>query len=234
MIGRRTNARERILHEAMRLFAERGYERTTVADIQAAAGLNPGSGALYKHFRSKEELLQEGMARFIETNVRARSLLGPSPASAGDALRFLGVEAMRILRDERDDIRVAWRELEPFPDLHDRVQRGVMQANFRTVAGWLQERIASGELPPRDTDATAVVLLGGLVMYRLYEAMWGRTPLGISAERFVDAWSGLAQHGLGATPPAASEKPHTPRKPRASAKSRKPPAKTRQTKRPRQ
>jgi AcrR family transcriptional regulator len=193
---RRSNARERILTEAMRLFAEHGYERTSIADIQSAAGLAPGSGALYKHFASKEALLQAGMAQFIETNVQARSLLKPSPAPAPDALRFLGVEAMRLLREERNDIRVAWRELEAFPDLHHRVERDVMQANYRTVSAWLEQRIASGELPPQDTEAVAVVLLGGLVMFRLYEAMWGRSPMGISAERFVDAWSRLAVDGL--------------------------------------
>lgn len=196
MTSRRSNARERILTEAMRLFAERGYERTSIADIQAAAGLAPGSGALYKHYPSKEALLHAGMSQFIATNVQARRLLPAPPAPAGDALRTLGIEAMRILQDERNDIRVAWRELEPFPELHDRVQRGVMQANYRTVAAWLEERIASGELSARDPEATAAVLLGGLVMFSLYEAMWGESPLGLSAERFVEAWTGLALHGL--------------------------------------
>jgi AcrR family transcriptional regulator len=196
MTPRRSNARERILEAAMRLFAEQGYERTTIADIHAAVGLAPGSGALYKHYPSKEALLQAGMSRFIATNVEARSLLPKPPVPAGDVLGAFGVEAMRILRDERNDIRVAWRELEAFPELHDQVQREVMQANYRTVAAWLAERAASGELEVHDPEATAVVVLGGLVMFRLYEAMWGETPLGLSAERFVDAWSRLTLHGM--------------------------------------
>lgn len=205
--ARRPNARERILTEAMRLFAERGYERTSIAEIQSAAGLAPGSGALYKHFPSKEALLQAGMAQFIETNVKARALLKPSPDPAPAALRFLGVEAMRLLREERNDIRVAWRELEAFPDLHDRVERGVMQANYRNVAAWLEQRIAAGELPAQDSEAVAVALLGGLVMFRLYEAMWGRSPMGITAKRFVDAWSRLAIDGLMHAPSSAPPTP---------------------------
>jgi AcrR family transcriptional regulator len=54
-----SSVRERILFEATRLFAERSYERTSVADVQEAAGLTRGSGALYKHFLSKEALLTE-------------------------------------------------------------------------------------------------------------------------------------------------------------------------------
>ena len=50
--------RERLVTEAMRLFGEQGYQATSVAQIEAAAGLAPGSGALYHHFKSKEALLE--------------------------------------------------------------------------------------------------------------------------------------------------------------------------------
>ena len=50
--------RERILAAALRLFAERGYSATSVGEIEAAAGLSPRSGALYKHFPSKRALLE--------------------------------------------------------------------------------------------------------------------------------------------------------------------------------
>src|SRR5947209_7757695 len=45
--------RDRLVVEAMRLFAERGFRATTVGDIEAAAGLVPRSGGLYKHFAPK-------------------------------------------------------------------------------------------------------------------------------------------------------------------------------------
>ena len=44
--------RERILLAARRLFAEQGYKGTSVGEIEAAAGLSPRAGALYKHFPS--------------------------------------------------------------------------------------------------------------------------------------------------------------------------------------
>ncbi len=49
--------RESILAEAARLFRERGYQGTTVRDIAAAVGIQPGS--LFHHFASKEQLLVE-------------------------------------------------------------------------------------------------------------------------------------------------------------------------------
>ena len=45
----------RILDVARRLFAEKGYERTSVQDIISATGLS--KGAVYHHFRSKEAIL---------------------------------------------------------------------------------------------------------------------------------------------------------------------------------
>src|SRR3712207_7446858 len=74
---KRSTAKERILREAMRLFAERGYERTSIADIQAAAGLAPGSGALYKHFPSKEAVLAAGLDEFMAGGARGGGVTPP-------------------------------------------------------------------------------------------------------------------------------------------------------------
>lgn len=49
--------RQQLLAVATRLFAERGYHPTSVADIVAAAGV--GKGVFYWYFSSKEELLSE-------------------------------------------------------------------------------------------------------------------------------------------------------------------------------
>ncbi|GAA4443642.1 TetR/AcrR family transcriptional regulator [Phytohabitans houttuyneae] len=53
--GERT--RELILQTALRLFAERGYERTTMRAIADAAGLSASNA--YYYFRSKDHLVQQ-------------------------------------------------------------------------------------------------------------------------------------------------------------------------------
>lgn len=47
---------------AMRLFSEKGYESTSVADILRGAGAN--SGSLYHFFQTKQELLMEVLRRY--------------------------------------------------------------------------------------------------------------------------------------------------------------------------
>lgn len=50
-----TSTRDRILFTAMRLFAEKGYQSTSVADILGAADANAGS--LYHAFPTKQDVL---------------------------------------------------------------------------------------------------------------------------------------------------------------------------------
>src|SRR5207244_12442063 len=49
--------RDQLMECGARLFAERGYHPTSVADIVAALGV--GKGVFYWYFASKEELLTE-------------------------------------------------------------------------------------------------------------------------------------------------------------------------------
>lgn len=49
------STRDRIINSAKKLFAEQGYQKTTIADISRQAGLS--EAALYEYFQGKEDLL---------------------------------------------------------------------------------------------------------------------------------------------------------------------------------
>ncbi len=63
----------RILIQAMKIFLEKGYHGTSIDDITQSAGLT--KGALYWHFRSKEDLLkrivEEFEKRFLDGLIQA-------------------------------------------------------------------------------------------------------------------------------------------------------------------
>ncbi|MFL5560808.1 MAG: TetR/AcrR family transcriptional regulator [Gemmatimonadaceae bacterium] len=196
MTPRRSDAAERILREAMRLFADKGYERTSIADIQRAAGLHPGSGALYKHFPSKEAVLRAGIDRFVAEIEQGRSVLRASSRDAGTTLEAVGRELLRLLGQERDVLRIVWRELDQFPDLQARVGRNRIQYGYAAAAEWVREQVMAGAFRTEDPEATAVVLMSSVTMYRVLEALFGEPPGRIAPGRFLRSWLEIATHGV--------------------------------------
>src|SRR5512145_126046 len=75
--------RDRILDEALRLFAARGYEAVGVQDICEASGITKPT--LYYHFGSKEGLLSALFAeRFGSFNARVRAAAEYPGSRRGD------------------------------------------------------------------------------------------------------------------------------------------------------
>lgn len=91
--------RAKILDTALRLFRERGFDRTTMRDVATEAGV--ATGAAYYYFRSKEELV---MAFYLRTAEGARGEFAAALASTKDLrkrLRALIEIKLRQFEDHR-------------------------------------------------------------------------------------------------------------------------------------
>ena len=88
---------QRLLAAATRLFAERGYDRTSVQEIVEAAGVT--KGALYHYFGSKDDLFMAALALPIDP----RELLAPVVAAGPDGA---GERLVRTLLSAWDDPQV--------------------------------------------------------------------------------------------------------------------------------
>jgi AcrR family transcriptional regulator len=77
---KRAHSRATTVDVAMQLFAERGYDAVTVADICAAADIAPRT--FFRYFPSKDDVLAEP-AR--EMAARLSAALAAAPAELGDA-----------------------------------------------------------------------------------------------------------------------------------------------------
>jgi AcrR family transcriptional regulator len=193
----RSDPAGRLVREAFRLFAKRGYERTTVPDIQEAADLSRGSGAMYKHFPSKEALLRAGIDGYIHHAQAARASIGAKGVVSREALDSLARGMLRSLAERRDEIRILWRDLEQFSDLQRAARREIMQGTYAAVAAWLRETAEKGLIAEHDSEAVAAVLIGSLAMFRVFPTLWGEKAIDVDDERFVRAWSQFAAQGLG-------------------------------------
>ncbi len=182
----------------MRLFAERGYEGTSVADIQVAVGMTPGSGALYKHFPSKQALLEAGIDRFIgEGRDATLELPDVEDVDARRAFREIGSLVLEVLRKDQTALRVAWRDLSEFPDLSARFVDERLQLGFEQMAGWLVKLAEANKAKIDDPQALGAVLLSSLALFRLMDGLLGATPGRLSEERFLEAWVDVAAKALG-------------------------------------
>src|SRR5262249_49885884 len=91
------NARERLQEAAMELYGERGYDRTTVADIAARAGLTERT--FFRYFVDKREVLFWG-AKSLEEFLVAQVADAPVAASPMVVVAR-AVEATAALFEER-------------------------------------------------------------------------------------------------------------------------------------
>src|ERR1700744_4636302 len=85
--GRQT--RTAIEQAARKLFAERGFHGTTLADITSAAGKSPA--VFYRYFDDKEDLLASLAESFLHEIVEPSALSVSLPDSPEDAEFFTAV-----------------------------------------------------------------------------------------------------------------------------------------------
>lgn len=128
---------ERILDAAQRLFLEKGYESTTIQDIvDELGGLT--KGAVYHHFKSKEEIMDAvGDRMFLEHNP-FEAVRGRSDLNGLEKLR----EAIRL--NQADGARTTMTAQSIPLTRNPRVLVGMIDSNRRILTPYFQELIEEG------------------------------------------------------------------------------------------
>jgi AcrR family transcriptional regulator len=188
------------LAAALRLFAAKGYSATSVADIQRASGLAPGSGALYKHFASKRELLEAAVTHRIDSIVAAREEFDAGqPGSVEQAVRTAGQLIWSNLNQSEDLLKVMLREPEELGDLDEKTWQVITDNAYQRFADELASSNRSGRTSIPDPEAAAAVAIASLSYAATLQALSGRLPGNVDEDRYFEAWvdqtvSVLAQH----------------------------------------
>jgi AcrR family transcriptional regulator len=203
MAGR---TREQILDVAWDLFLRQGFTGTTVTQIEAAAGLSAGSGSFYRHFRSKQDVLQAVVDREVG-RLDADRQLGADPADTGGDVR---VALAHELRQRLDNLRriqplmlLVAREREHLGTSADNLGDVLVGRNLELRAERLARWMDTGAIPPRDPEALAAVVLHALVGYHLSKTFFRGSPGGLSADALVGTLVELLVDGPDRSPPVA-------------------------------
>ncbi len=159
--------REELLRVALRLFAERGVDGTTIADIATATGT--AHGLVYHYFASKNDLLLAVLERFSFLP-ELRRLLDVSPdRPAVEVLTGIAVRFSALLLERADLLRLVSRESQTNPAVAAALG-DVMAEGTRLIATYLDARVAAGELRPHDTSVPARGLFWAIVTMHLAQA----------------------------------------------------------------
>jgi AcrR family transcriptional regulator len=197
------STRERIVSEALRLFAERGYAATSVAEIEAASGLSPGAGGLYRHFRSKEEVLTAAVREHItrtakQINATFQQSKETRSDPLADRLRLAATVGLGKMREEADLIRVLFRDLDKFPNLVAEMREGIVNPLYDVIGKWLSDQPEMAGLD-EDWNALSLALGGAIVNYWLATDALHEPPQRVDEERFINGWARLAMGLVGET-----------------------------------
>src|SRR5437762_7179344 len=99
--------RDEVTRTAARLFAERGYHGTSLADVAEAVGMQKAS--LYHHIETKEDLLWEVASAGAEAFHAALDSV-PEDAPATEKIRLALRGHLRVVADQLDAATAFTRE----------------------------------------------------------------------------------------------------------------------------
>lgn len=173
----------------------------TVGDIESASGLAPRRGGLYKHFASKEALIEEALIDRIELVKQMQGLAEdvaeqPTP----EALRSTAAAVLLELDHEQDLIRIFEAEGARFADQRDRFLREVVAVGY-AHAQLAFEGVCSRHSRNLDAAALATVALSALINHRRQQWTLGELENGLDDDRFLDAWTTLVWSAIGPVEP---------------------------------
>ena len=155
---RKAQTRAAIREAAHRLFAERGFDAVTIADVAATAEV--AVQTVFNHFETKEALFFDGRRSWMENTVAAVTHRAPGTDPVGALRSFLEAELLDVLDEEsRSESRAQLESLASSAGLQAR-ERTMVELTGARVAEALGAAIAAGEwaVAPVVDPGTARVL----------------------------------------------------------------------------
>jgi AcrR family transcriptional regulator len=153
-------AREAVLEAARDLFMERDYERVSIEEILERSGVS--RGALYHHFPTKLDLF---LAVFEASERRVIGLvIAGAAGSAGpfEALVNAAKAYLRLCETDAELRRIGLTQSRAVLGW-ERWRAAASDLGIAAVLALVAAAIEAGELPPRDPETTAQILLGALI-----------------------------------------------------------------------
>lgn len=130
---------ERLLAASLRLFAQQGFESTSVQEIVAAAGVT--KGAMYHYFSSKDDLLYEIYHRLLGVQTERLDAIADGPGTAEERVRAAAADVVESTLTSIDEAIVSIRSIHMLPQ----PQRGQVRAERRRYHERFRAMVEEGQ-----------------------------------------------------------------------------------------
>jgi AcrR family transcriptional regulator len=185
------STRDRLVTEAMRLFSAKGFEATSVSQIEAAAGLSPGSGALYRHFKSKDALLDAGIDRQLDRRHAMRDIRSLF-AGLGDLrveLTILGRYLLGVVDDELQLLQIAARTPAGQSPRLDTAYAALIDGLNAELADWIAAWAPT--LTQQECAVLAALGVNGILGARFATSLFRQPAACIPDDQYLGEWTVL-------------------------------------------
>jgi AcrR family transcriptional regulator len=188
--------RDEILDSAERIFAERGYHETGIADIAEDLGI--GHGTFYRYFRNKHDIASTVLERVVQRIASAGLEEDPEASDTLEEYREQTVRILRRMFDLIDDQPVVMRFFHSQSLVVDADRlSAALDAYAEFSARFLENGIRKGFLrSDMDTEITAQALVG-IIFEGTRRALRAPQPAEIR-ERWIVAGTALMFDGVAA------------------------------------
>ena len=165
--------KQEILDAAVRVFARKGYERTSIADIAKEIGIS--QGLCYRYYKSKEEMYDAAVdeyASYIASQNIKRSENGANGLTLKEQILQMSGElkAYANMEQGKSELYELFHREENHK-MHDALTLKTCEKLVPYLAGILREAVRRGEIQIADPEASAYFCVYGqmgLLMSKTY------------------------------------------------------------------
>lgn len=155
--------RSQLIDTALQVFAKKGFDKTSVRELAAAAGV--AQGLMYHYFKSKDKLLEAVVERHSFLPQLKELLATLHTEAPSKVLKVVGKQFFDLLGQKESLMNIFFHETQSHPVV-PRIWRGIMNEGTSLFQTYLDERVKAGDLKVHNTDVTARTLAYTIVLLR--------------------------------------------------------------------
>lgn len=185
--------RDYLLARAATLFAEKGYEATSLRDVSQAVGVS--LAGLYHYFESKEDLLYQVQHRTFASLLHSQEKIAALPGTPEQRFRRLVIGHLGFFTDHPNELKACTYELESLKgDLYLTVET-LRRRYYHLFTMAVAELMAGSVEGARETRASrhATLYIFGMLNWIF---MWYDPARHGSVEQIGEEMLDLILHGL--------------------------------------